>query len=264
MSRSAAARHARPARVGCRTAPTLSPRSDQRASRSAARTDRPWRTISASQPAPAFVVGDGQHRSRVPFGQLAALEHRQDVVGELEQPQPVRDRRLRADPPARDLAKRRARTRPSGARRPAASSIGDSSSRATFSTRPSRSASRSAASRTSAGASRRRPRVLPRQRRSPAISSYPPAERGRKTTGWMIPCTRIDSASPAVASWSKLRRGCRGFGWISSTGTWASSAVGPADQHLEPAAKTAAVGSGTLDKLHRHLPVSLRAGERGS
>src|SRR5262249_40892337 len=115
-----------------------------------------------------------------------------------------------------------------------------------------------------------------RQRRSPAISSYPPSARGLTTTGCRRPWWRIDSASPAVASGSNRRRGCRAFGTISPTRisriSWPPAAP-PTSNSPPPAARAAraaprrAGGPTTpparrappLDELVRHAPVRLGA-----
>ena len=60
----------------------------------------------AGEPAAAFLVGNRQDGARVALAQLAALDHREHVVGEVEQPHPVRDGRLRPADPLRDLAER--------------------------------------------------------------------------------------------------------------------------------------------------------------
>ena len=54
----------------------------------------------------AIMIRHRKHGAGVAFGQLAALDHPQHVVGQLEQAQPVRDRRLRAADALRDLAER--------------------------------------------------------------------------------------------------------------------------------------------------------------
>ena len=53
-----------------------------------------------------FVVGHGEHRARMAFGELPALEHAEHVVGQIEQADPVRDGRLRAADALRHLAER--------------------------------------------------------------------------------------------------------------------------------------------------------------
>ncbi len=141
---------------------------------------------------------------------------------------------------------------------------GERSSRATFSIRPSRSVSRSSASRITAGTVVAPASRAARQRRSPAISSYPPLRRGRRTTGWITPCERIESARPAVASWSKRFRGWRGFAWICSSGTcasWGASAppIRTAKPRPRPRRGPLKAPSVAFDKLHRHLPVGLGA-----
>src|SRR6476646_6681543 len=73
-----------------------------------------------------------------------------------------------------------------------------------------------------------------------------------------MPWARTESARPAPASESKRRRGWRGFGWMASTGSSASSdAFAPPRRTSRPLPRP--LRSGTLDKLHRHLPVGVRA-----
>ena len=60
------------------------------------------------EPAAAVLVGHGEHRARMALGQLAPRDHAQHVLGQLEQPDPVRDRRLRAADALGDLAEREA------------------------------------------------------------------------------------------------------------------------------------------------------------
>src|SRR5207253_11233955 len=57
----------------------------------------------AGEPATAFVVRNGKNRARVTIGQLASLDHAEHVLGELEQADPVGDRRVRATDPLADL-----------------------------------------------------------------------------------------------------------------------------------------------------------------
>src|SRR5919204_2448617 len=58
------------------------------------------------KPPPRVVIRNREHRPRVPLGQLAAGDHPQHLVGKLEQPEPVRDGRLRPAHALRDLAER--------------------------------------------------------------------------------------------------------------------------------------------------------------
>src|SRR5436190_266423 len=60
----------------------------------------------AGESAPAFVVWHGEHRAGVSLAELAALEHAEHVVGQLEQPNPVRDGRLGAADAVGHLAQR--------------------------------------------------------------------------------------------------------------------------------------------------------------
>src|SRR5882757_4936931 len=75
-------------------------------------------------------------------------------------------------------------------------------------------------------------------------------------TGWISPCALIDSARPLPASPSNRLRGCFALAWMSSTARCASSGVAPPIRTSKPLPKPLL---GTLDKLHRHLPVSLGA-----
>ena len=143
----------------------------QRAARSAARTDRPSRDDLARELAAAVVVGDREHGAGVALGQLAALDHREHVVGQLEQPDPVRDRRLRPADALGDLAERRGRTRRAAprSRAPPRSARGP---RARRSRRGRAAACRGRRPRGSPPAPSARPASrAARQRRSPAISS---------------------------------------------------------------------------------------------
>ena len=105
----------------------------QRARCSAALTDIPSLHDLAGEPAAAFLVGNGQHGARMALTQLAALDHGEDVGGQVEQAHPVRHRRL--DRPTRSetspIDSPNSSIRSAQAR---ASSTGDRSSRATFST----------------------------------------------------------------------------------------------------------------------------------
>src|SRR5205814_810059 len=58
----------------------------------------------AGEPAAAFVVRDGENRARVTVGQLAPLDHAEHVLGQLEQADPVGDRRVRTAHALADLA----------------------------------------------------------------------------------------------------------------------------------------------------------------
>ena len=52
-------------------------------------------TTNVAQAAPILVIRDREHRPGMPLAELAALEHREDVLRQVEQPHSVRDRRLR-------------------------------------------------------------------------------------------------------------------------------------------------------------------------
>src|SRR6476619_1698575 len=77
----------------------------------------------------------------------------------------------------------------------------------------------------------------------------------------MMPWRLTDSARPDPASPSKRFLGCLGFGWIASTGISSSSlaaASPPPTRTSRPRPRPRRLG--TLDKLHRHLPVCVSAG----
>src|SRR5919204_749794 len=91
-------RHARPALLRPRTGP---------ASRTLRVTDRqPAAHDLPGQPAAAVVVRDCEDGTRVALRQLAALEHREDVLRQLEEAHTVRDRRLRPADALGEVAER--------------------------------------------------------------------------------------------------------------------------------------------------------------
>ena len=203
-------------RVGRRTAPTLGPAPAQRASRSAARTDRPWRTIRrASRRRPPLsgtastaracpsVSSPRSTMARMSSGSSSSRS-RFEIAG-FERRRGRRDRQARA------------RTRPSAARRPA----------------PPRPASAPRARRSRPGRAPARrgrpPRGQRRERRQSGLARRPPAAlagdqlvpagRPRPHDDRLDDPLRADRlGEPAVDSWSKLFRGCRGLAWIWSTG----------------------------------------------
>ena len=61
---------------------------------------------SCARAGASLVVRHREHRARMTLGQLAPLDHPEDVVGELEQPQTVRDGRLRRADALGDVAQR--------------------------------------------------------------------------------------------------------------------------------------------------------------
>ncbi len=67
-----------------------------------------------------------------------------------------------------------------------------------------------------AGASERPTSLAARQRRSPAISSNF-SRRCRTMSGWMMPCSRIESTSSRSFSPRNSVRGCSGVGTMSSS-----------------------------------------------
>src|SRR5919197_3966134 len=183
----------------------------QRAARSAARTDSPrltiWRTSrrrpslsgTASTARACPSLSSPRSTSASTSSGSSSSRRRFETVGFAL---PTRSDRSPSESPNSSISNAYAR----------ASSTAESCSRATFSTRLRTSESRSSASRTSAGSVGTPASRAARQRRSPAISSKPPAERGRTTTGCTKPWARIESASALVASLSKRLRGWRGFG----------------------------------------------------
>ena len=228
-----------------------------------ARTVIPSATIRRASRLRASSSGKREHRAGVALGQLAAGEHPEHLLRQLEQPQPVRDARLGAADALGDLAERELelvdqRRRRRAPPRRATGSRGRRSRRA-----------RGAASRgrprpgRAPGASRARPRA-PRAsgaRRRRARSR--PAARGRTTTGWSTPWCRSDAASPAVASGSNRRRGWRGFGVDRLDRQVEQLRLSRPRRRRGPRGRGRGRGgasSGALDKLHRHLPVGLRAG----
>src|SRR3954469_22445988 len=97
-----------------------------------------------------------------------------------------------------------------------ASSIAFRSCRAMFSIKASSRRSLSSVSRTIAGTWPSPAITAARSRRSPAISSKLPPERGRTTTGCRMPRALTDSERASRASSSNSRRGWLGLGRISS------------------------------------------------
>ena len=159
------------------------------AARSAATADRPSSTIRLRASS-----GHRDREQRAPrgraLGQLAAGEHPEHVVRELEQAEAVREGWTRASPRARrrsprrepELVEQHARRRALLRRRRAA--------RARRSRRATRGASRGRRpSRIEARAAWGSPASLAaRQRRSPAISSQPPRSGAGRRRGWSRPC----------------------------------------------------------------------------
>ena len=126
---------------------------------------------ASREPHPLVVVRHGEDGTCVALGELAAGEHPQHLVRELEEPQPVRDGRLRAADALARARRATGRTRPAARRRhalprPPRAAPARRSRRARAS-----SESRSSASRTSAGTSSMPASRAARHRRSPAISS---------------------------------------------------------------------------------------------
>ena len=76
----------------------------QRAARSASRTDSPRLTISRAKRRRSSVVRDGEHGPHASLAELAALEHREHVLRQVEQAHAVRDRRLGPSDLVGDLA----------------------------------------------------------------------------------------------------------------------------------------------------------------
>ncbi len=141
------------------------------AARSAARTDMPSRAIRRASRRRSSWSGTESTARACPSVSVAVARPARG------RPRAARAAGRGSRPSAstcrRDRRPRRAKaeTRRSGWRRRAPSSIGERSSRATFSTRPRSSVSRSSASRTTAGTFSSPASRAARQRRSPAISS---------------------------------------------------------------------------------------------
>ena len=185
------------------------------------------------------------------------------VVGQLEQAQAVRDRRLRAADALGRPRRARGRTRRSAPRRraPPRPPRGARGRRS----RPGRAGatSRSSASRTSAGTRRRcrprAPRASGARRRSARSRPRPRPDDDRLDHALRAdrvgePGGRLRlEAAPRLARVrvDLLDRQVRELRLVAAA----------ADQDLEAAAEAAARrDSGALDKLHRHLPVGLGAG----
>ena len=76
------------------------------AARSAALTVMPSCTIRRASRRRASSSGRDEHRPRMPLAQVAAGEHPEHLLGQLEQAEPVRDRRLRASDALGEVAER--------------------------------------------------------------------------------------------------------------------------------------------------------------
>ena len=215
------------------------------------------------EPLARVVIGHREHGARVAFGQLAARDHPEHLLRQLEQAQPVRDRRLRAADAVGDLAERELelvdeRRRRRAPPRPARAARGRRS-------RPAR-----------AGASRGRPR----RARAPAASQArfprgaPAAFAGDQLVAARLPRPHDDRLQEALLL-DRARRGPMsprarsggaagaGSAWIASTGS--SSELRRACRRRRSGLRDrgrdrGAWDSAPLDKLHRHLPVRLRPG----
>ena len=213
------------------------------------------------QPPARVVVGQRQHGPGVALGELAAGEHPEHVLGQLEQAHAVRDGRLRAADPLGDLAERelelvdqgRVGARLLDRREVLAGDVLDEAEqqrvavvrvaarRPGSSARPPRGPHASGARRRSA---RSRPRAAGARR--PA-AGRPGA--GSRPRGPRSPRARSGGAAGA------------GSAWTASTGRWSSSASpAPPISTSRPRPRPRRGVSLTLDKFHRHLPVGLRAG----
>ena len=172
------------------------------------------RARSAAPACGGVVVGHRQHRPRVTLGQLAAADHREHVVGQLEQPDPVRDRGLRAADPLGDLAERQPELveQHRVARAPPRSATGPRARRS----RPGRAgACRGRRSRGRAPAPSRAPprarRASGARRRSARSRPRPRPHHDRLDQPLRADRLGEPRRSPPA---SKRRRGWRGFGWI--------------------------------------------------
>ena len=114
-------------------------------------------------------------------------------------------------------------------------SIGFRSSRCKFSTKASVSISSSEALRSTTGTAANPTISAARNRRSPAITSYPSPAR-RTTRGCKTPTSRTDSTSSAISRSSKPLRGCIGFGLIAPIGTSLTPPTAPAVGSLSSSA----------------------------
>ena len=135
-----------------------------------------------------------------------------------------------------------------------ASSIAFRSSRWRFSTSASSKASRSLASRSTAGISFSPARCAARQRRSPARIRYLPPSR-RTRIGSTIPCSRMEAASSSSRFSSNRFRGCFGFRSTASSGS---------ERSIRPDAAPAAAEVGGAAFARRAAIPRPRAGLRFS
>ena len=235
---------------------------DQRAARSAARTDMPWRDDLAREPAPLVVVRDGEHGAGVALRELAALDHREHVVGQLEQPQSCSRSPASSGRRARPPRRARARTRPSAARSraPPRSARGSRGRRS----RPGRAAA----------CRGRPPRGSPPARVGEArlARRAPAALAGDQLVAALEPRPEHDRLDrrPARGSSRRGRRSPRDR----SAARLARVRVDLLDRHVRelglgvaPPIRTSkprprprrGLASAAFDKLHRHLPVGLGA-----
>ena len=147
-----------------------------------------------------------------PSRQLAALDHREHVVGQLEQPEPVRDGRLRTADALGDLAERelelvdeqRVAARLLDRREVLAGDVLDEAEQQRVAVVGLADHGRHGRH---ARLARRPPAALAGDQLVAALEPRPQ----RRPAG-SRPACRIESASPAVASCSNRRRGCLGFG----------------------------------------------------
>src|SRR6187551_1987404 len=98
------------------------------------------------------------------------------------------------------------------------------------------------------------------QRRSPAMSSYPPPSAGRTTTGCMTPWARTESARPLMPSAWMCFRGWRVFARMEPIGICSSSAeeAPPPISTSRPRPRPRLLGA--VDKLARNAVVGVGSG----
>ena len=208
------------------------------------------------------MVGHREHRAGVALGQLAALDHREHVVRQLEQPDAVRDRRLRPADPLGDLAEREARTRRAAARsrappRSARGPRGRRSRRgraAACRGRPPRGSRAGTVG--EARLARGAPAALAGDQLVAALEPRPQ----RRPAG-SAPARGSTRRGPLTASWSNRLRGCRGFGvdLLDRRRARARARAPPISTSKPRPRPRRAASRSAFDKLHRHLPVGLGA-----
>ena len=217
----------------------------------------------AREPAAALVVGHREDGARVAFAQLAALDHPEHVVGQLEQADPVRDGRLRAADALRDFAEREAELVDEDGVRARLLDRGQLLARDVLDEAEQErvavvDGAHDGRNRLAARLARGTPAALARDDLVAADAARADEER---LDDALLP-HRVGEARRGLRLEPAARllrvRVDRVDGDLEQLGR----SRGAADQDFEAAAETAtrAADSGALDKLHRHLPVGVGSG----